>query len=99
MSRHIKDIRKCTFSDFYCTCCGMKGVPIIRKPGKQKEPGHLKKLFCLNCQTEKNMVEIKPRGKYTLDDFLIEYNGHNFDENGNRIEKWEHFIKERQCNE
>ena len=45
------------------------------------------------------MVEIKPRGKYTLDDFLIEYNGHNFDENGNRIEKWEHFIKERQCNE
>ena len=94
-----RNLRNLVISDFYCTCCGLKNFPIVRKVGREREPGHLKKLFCLNCQTEKNMVEIKPRGKYTLDDFLIEYNHGNFDAEGNRIEKWEHFVKEREYNE
>ncbi len=75
-------------SDFYCTICGNKGIPLIRIPGKEREPGHLKKLFCLHCQKETNMAEVRNRGKYTLDDFLNEYNNHNFDEEGNRIKKW-----------
>ena len=92
MGRHTKDIRKCTFSDFYCTQCSVKGIPILRQPGKEKEPGHLKKLFCLNCNDLRNMVEIKPNGKYTLDDFLAEYEGGNFDTEGNRKESWKTFI-------
>ena len=33
-------------SDFYCTECGRKGIPIIRIAGKEREAGHLKKLYC-----------------------------------------------------
>lgn len=76
------------FSDFYCTQCGNKGIPLIRIAGKEREPGHLKKLFCLHCQKETNMVEIRNRGKYTLDNFLNEFNNNNFDKEGNRKEKW-----------
>ena len=60
-------------SEFYCTCCGKKGIPIARKPGQQREPGHLKKLFCLNCQEETNHVEIRPFGQYQYSDFKEEY--------------------------
>ncbi len=41
--------RNMTVSDFYCTKCGRKGIPIARKQGQQREPGHLKKLYCLAC--------------------------------------------------
>ena len=99
MSRRTKDVRNISISDFYCTCCSHKGIPIIRTIGKEREPGHLKKLFCFTCQEEKNMVEIKPRGKYTLDDFLIEFKHGNFDENGNRKENWEQFVKKVKNNE
>ncbi len=60
-------------SDFYCTICGKRGIPIIRKPGKQKEAGHLKKLFCLYCQEETNHAEIRANSSYTLDDFKEEF--------------------------
>lgn len=93
MSKKTKDIRNISISDFYCTVCGNKGLPVVRTKGKEREPGHLKKLFCLHCQKECNMIEIKPRGKYTLDDFWKEYNYGNFDENGNRKEEWKNFIK------
>lgn len=76
--KKTKDIRNYHFSDFYCTVCGKKNFPIIRKPGKEKEPGHLKKLYCIYCQKEQNMIEIKQFGKYTLQDFYIEYNNGNF---------------------
>jgi len=91
--RKSKDIRLVNFSDFYCTCCGKKGIPIIRKVGKEKEPGHLKKLFCLYCNEEKNMVEIRPNGKYTLEDFEIEYKGGNFI-NGERKKPYKQFLLE-----
>ena len=79
--------RNLTLSDFYCTRCGNKGIPIFRNSGQERPPGHLKKLFCLHCGEEVNMVEISPTGKYTLDDFLIEFNYGNFDEDGNRKER------------
>lgn len=91
--RKNKDIRLTNLSDFYCTCCGRKGIPIIRKAGAEREPGHLKKLFCLYCNDEKNMVEIKGNGKYTLEDFLIEYNNGNFI-NGERQLSYKQFIAE-----
>ena len=87
-----KNIRNALLSDFYCTSCGNKGIPIFRAVGKEREPGHLKKLFCLHCQKEVNMVEIKPKSKYTLNDFWIEYEYHNFNENGERIEPWKQFV-------
>lgn len=90
MGRRHKDIRHISLSDFYCTKCGNKGIPIFRTVGKEREPGHLKKLFCLHCQEETNMVEIKQNGKYTLNDFWIEYEYHNFN-NGERIEPWKQF--------
>ena len=81
-----------SLSNFYCTCCGHKGIPIIRKPGRFKEPGHLKKLFCLYCQEEKNMVEIKNNGTYTLEDFNKEYKYGNFTPEGERKMPYRQFL-------
>lgn len=60
-------------SDFYCTCCGRKGIPIARKNGKFREAGHLKSLYCIYCKKEVNHCEIRPIGCYTYDDFKQEY--------------------------
>lgn len=80
-------------SDFYCTKCGHKGIPVVRPKGKAREPGHLKKLFCLYCQEEVNMVEINSRSKYTLEEFEIEFNNGNFI-NGERVKPYKQFIVE-----
>lgn len=90
--RRSKDNRRLLLSDFYCTKCGLKNFPIIRAAGCEREPGHLKKLFCLNCQEEVNMVEVRSVGKYNLENFWMEYEYGNFDENGNRKEPWRQFI-------
>ncbi len=71
-------------SDFYCTCCGKKGLPVQRKKGQEREKGHLKKLYCIFCNKEINHVEIKPDGRYTLEDFQMEYEYGNFDEQQER---------------
>lgn len=62
-----------TQSEFYCTKCGNKGLPVMRKKGQQREPGHLKKLFCINCQEEVNHAEIREIGGYTYEDFEKEF--------------------------
>ena len=60
-------------SEFYCTECGSKGIPIARKIGTKKEPGHLKKIYCLKCKKETNHAEVRPYGSYDYEDFLEEY--------------------------
>lgn len=71
--------------EFYCTQCGSRGIPIPRRKGAEREAGHLKKLFCLNCGKETNHAECKPFSKYNYDDFKIEFEYGNFDNDGNRI--------------
>ena len=73
-----------TISNMYCTECGNRGIDIARRPGQQREAGHLKKLFCLNCQKETNHAEIRPFGSYTLKDFEEEFKLGRFI-NGNKI--------------
>ena len=46
-----------------------------------------------------NMVEVKASGKYTLDDFWIEYEYHNFDAEGNRKEPWKPFVAKKRKEE
>lgn len=70
-------------SKFYCTCCGNLGIPVLRQ-GRQREAGHLKKLFCLTCKREVNHVEVKFGTHYDYNDFLFEFNNHNFTEEGIR---------------
>ena len=72
-------------SDFYCTQCGNKGIPIVRKKGQDREAGHLKNLFCLHCKTTTNHCEIRPYGTYTYDNFIDEFNCGRFLPNGTRI--------------
>lgn len=72
-------------SSFYCIKCGKKGIPVLRKKGKEREAGHLKKLYCIHCQQEINHVECKPFTYYTYEDFLLERENGNFDEHQNRI--------------
>ena len=67
-----------SISDFYCTKCGNKGIPVVRKNGKKKEAGHLKKLYCIYCNQETNHVEIRDDEKYTYNDFKIEFDNGNF---------------------
>lgn len=72
-------------SKFYCTQCGNEGVPIFRKGNQRRELGHLKKIYCLKCGKECNHVEIGENNwGYTYSDFLKEFNGKNFDEQGQR---------------
>lgn len=65
---------KAKTSEFYCTKCGQKGIPIMRPDNKCREPGHLKKLYCLHCGEVTNHCEIRPIGHYTYDDFKEEFN-------------------------
>lgn len=81
-----------TMSDMYCTNCGKKNIPVPRKKGKEREPGHLKKMYCIYCKREVNMVEIKSFGTgYTLEDFELEYELHNFTKDGERKLSWSEF--------
>lgn len=51
--------RHFTISQFKCTQCGNIGIPISRKQSRQREQGHLKKLYCIYCKEETNHVEIR----------------------------------------
>ena len=83
---------KTTISDMYCTQCGKKNIPVPRKAGQESEPGHLKKMYCIYCKRKTNMVEIREIGSgYTLEDFQLEYNFHNFTKEGKRKLKWGEF--------
>lgn len=72
-------------SDFYCTQCGNKGIPIVRKNGKFREAGHLKRLYCLYCGTETNHCEIRPIGTYRYEDFKEEFELGRFLPDGQRL--------------
>ena len=80
-------------NQFYCCMCGSLGLPIVRLRGKEREAGHLKKIYCLKCQKETNHAECQPWNGYTHDDFLAEFNHGNFDEEGNRILSYKEFKK------
>lgn len=65
-------------SDFYCTKCGNRGIPLARTLYQQREAGHLKKLYCYCCKEDVNFVEIRPNSSYTKKDFDIEFTEGNF---------------------
>lgn len=50
---------KISAHDFYCINCGQKGIPIARKIGKLHGEFHRKKLWCCNCKTEINHIEVR----------------------------------------
>ena len=79
-------------SEMWCTHCGKRGITIPRRNGKYREPGHLKKLFCIYCNAEYNHVEIRPFcSDYNKDDFTLEMKYHNFDNLGERKEPYRIF--------
>lgn len=79
-------------SDFFCTQCGHQTFPVVRTPRHAREPGHLKKLYCPYCHVQTNQCEIKDYGKYTKEDFFLEFQYGNFDKEGCRIDpSWKHF--------
>ena len=42
---------------FFCVNCGKEGLPIYRSLAKQRGKMHRKKLYCIYCAQEVNMVE------------------------------------------
>lgn len=84
--------QKTTTSEFYCTKCGERGIPIARKIGKQREAGHLKKIYCIKCKESVNFAEVRPFGEYNYEDFLLEFKYGNFDQDGNRKLPYKQFI-------
>lgn len=83
---------KAIVNNFYCTRCGHKGIPISRQDNKMREPGHLKKLYCMFCGQEVNHAECKEFSKYTHEEFLEEFEGGNFTEDGERRLPWRQFL-------
>ena len=70
---------KGSINDFYCVVCGNKGISVPRKNGKQREAGHLKKLYCIYCRKETNHAEVKSFGSsYTKEDFDLEFSTGRF---------------------
>ena len=63
--------RHFTISNFKCTVCGKEGIPIGRRQSRQREFGHLKKLYCCNCKAEVNFVECNEIN-YTIEDYKKE---------------------------
>lgn len=90
----MKRLNNLTKSEFYCVKCGNKGIPIQRQKNKEREQGHLKKLYCPFCQVETNHVEVREKGKYNEYDFRLEFTFGNFDEDGNRIKPFKQFRRE-----
>ena len=87
-----------TISEFYCTQCGQKGIMIPRKANAQREPGHLKNMYCIHCRKENNFVEIRPFGQeYLYEDFLLEFKNGNFNEDGTRKEPYRQFRHHYWC--
>ena len=80
--------RNVIMSQFYCTQCGQHGLPVWRRAGSEREAGHLKKLYFLNCKKETNHVECKEFTQYQFADFKIEYEYGNFTEEGTRKQKY-----------
>lgn len=90
--------QRITTSEFYCTKCGKRGIPIARRIGQQREVGHLKRLFCLHCQQETNHAEIRPFGAYNYEDFEEEFKLGRF-VGGNKIPVGELMTcSKEQCN-
>lgn len=46
-------------SNFYCSKCGNKGIPVPRGAYRMREKYHLKKLYCPYCKEETNHLEIR----------------------------------------
>lgn len=80
---------------FYCTQCGKKGIPIAWKKGKYREPGHLKKLYCLNCKIQINHVECVEYSDYDSEMFKKEFMSGNFQKDGSRVLPVSQWKKER----
>lgn len=77
--------QRVTVSEFYCTKCGRRGVPISRRIGHQREAGHLKKLYCIYCKEEVNHAEVRPFGEYNYEDFQKEFKLGRFLEDGTKV--------------
>lgn len=59
-----------TVSEFYCSKCHKKGMPLARKRAKLREEKHLKKLFCIYCQEEVNHLEIRESDMFYKEELL-----------------------------
>lgn len=45
--------------DFYCMCCGNRGIPLSRQMSFKKEKEHRKILYCLYCKKRVNHIECR----------------------------------------
>ena len=46
-------------SSLYCISCGKQGIPIWREKAHIREQGHRKALYCMNCKTVINHIEVR----------------------------------------
>lgn len=49
-------MRNYTISTFYCVQCS-NSISLPRKSSRQREKGHLKKIYCVKCKCEVNHTE------------------------------------------
>lgn len=54
-----KNCRVYSTHDFYCICCGSKGIPLQRSHNALKGANHRKRMYCYVCQHTVNHVECR----------------------------------------
>ena len=73
--------KKMKSSTMKCTQCGTE-YTIQRVVGKEKECGHLKKVWCVKCRKDTNHVELGAH--YFRQDYYMEVLTNNFSPEGER---------------
>lgn len=69
-----------TISSCYCTQCGNM-VTVSRPMAKQREKGHLKRIYCVNCKKEINHYEVRAfDSDFSYAEFMEEIKNGKFEE-------------------
>ena len=58
-------------NEFYCMCCGTRGIPIPRTQSLKREKFHRKVLYCCTCREEVNHIECK--NMYEVEEFKTNF--------------------------
>ena len=79
-------------SCFYCINCGKQGIPIWRKRSRIREQGHRKALYCVNCKTRINHIEVRTEEEKRQ--FIEDFTAGRYAEEAERSIEFEQAVKD-----
>lgn len=63
----MRDVNKKYYSSLYCTECGLR-MTIPRYRGSKRKEGHIKTMWCANCNDMRDFVENNYRPLEVIDE-------------------------------